>query len=399
MKVVLGIFLKGQKGTLIAGSGRYVLYEGKFSPQSFLDELERCLSLLGLTKKDVNKIYLTPPISFLPKDNIKPVFHFRLVPEQFNSFINYPLGFQNQIEVFQVSPEKLLRTLRENDEQIKKAKVISIITPFALVYPEKEDKVIRQFKKFTSATIIKSQDYPQLGFREREKALLIAAAFSVAVYPYLQKLRDFFGPVSPGIYWVENEAIGLTGDFLPQASGKVYEFAPLVQLARGAAVFFGYHYALALFKVDSTFRLFQVQNYTEVSELSPSFSFATTSSVQSLFASIKYNLPEKVQGPIPVFNFSSSYFFDSYPYRFYKLAPSWNLRYTGLLTAPAILTSFALCHQEELVKNKKKLLKNLQLINKKHNFLENPVAFSQETSLRYLPFNQTILKVGLKEIL
>lgn len=45
----------------------------------------------------------------------------------------------------------------------------------------------------------------------------------------------------------------------------------------------------------------------------------------------------------------------------------------------------------------KKFIKNLHLINKKHNFLEKPVVFYQETPIRYLTFNHTILKVGLKE--
>nr|WP_018084997.1 hypothetical protein [Desulfurispora thermophila] len=398
MKLVLGIFLNGQYGTLIAGSGRYLFYEGKFSPKSFLDELQHCLSLLGLTKRDVNKVYFTPPLSFLPKNNIGPIFHLRLVPEQFSAFLTYPQGLQNLVKVLQVTPEKLIRVLKENKEQIKKTKVVSIITPFALVYPEKENKAIRVLRKFTQAIILKSQNCPQLGFREREKALLIADAFTITVHPYLQQLRDFFAPYSPGIYWVENEAVCLTDDFLQQACGKTYEFAPLLQIARGAAVLFGYRYALALFKVGSAFRLFQVQNYVEVSELSPSFSFiTTTSSVQPLFAGIKYSLPDNAKGLVPVFNFSGCYFSDSYPYRFYQLAPSRPLRYIGFLTAPAVLTSFALCKQEELDKNKKKLLKYLHFINKKHNFLEKPVAFWQETSLRYLPFNHTILKVGLKE--
>ncbi|WP_234970257.1 hypothetical protein [Carboxydothermus pertinax] len=394
---MLGIFLNGQYGTLIAGSGRYLLFEGKFYHKSFLDELQRCLSLLGLSKRDVHKIYFTPPISLMQENSIKPISHLRLVPEQFNATLSFPQGVQKLVEVLQVTQEKLARALKENDEQIKKAQVVSIISPFALVYPEKENKAHRLLKKFTQAVILKSQNYPHLGFRVREKALLIAAAFKITLSPYLQQLRDFFAPYSPGIYWVENEAVCLTDDFLPQACGKIYELAPLLQIARGAAVLFGYNYALALFKVGPSFRLFQVQNAVEVSELSPSFSFATTSSVQHLFAGIKHSHSEKVQGPIPVFNFSGCYFSDSYPYRFYQLAPSRQLRYLGFLTAPAVLTSFALCRQEELEKNKKQLLKSLHLINKKHNFLEKPVAFYQETSLRYLPFNHTILKVGFKE--
>ncbi|HAA80071.1 MAG TPA: hypothetical protein GX516_10930 [Thermoanaerobacter sp.] len=397
MKLTLGIFLNGQSGTLIAGSGKYLLYEGKFSWQTFLDELEHCLSILGLSRKDVIKVYFTPPLSSSAKSDIKPIFHLRLVPEQFSAFFTQSQNLQKLVTIFQVTPEKLLQKLEENKEQIKKANVISIIAPFGLVYPEKEDKAIRILKKLASATILKSQDYPQLGFYEREKALLIADNFMVTVYPYLKQLRDFFAPYPPGIYWVENEAVCLTEDFLPQTCGKIYEFAPLLQIARGAAVLFGYRYSLALFKVGSTFKLFQVQNSLEVSELSPPFSFISASSVQPLLASLKYRLPENVQGIIPIFNFSSYYFSDSYPYRFYQLAFSKLLRYIGFLTAPAVLTSLTICKQEELYENKKNLLKNLHLINKKHNFLEKPVVFYQETPIRYLTFNHTILKVGLKE--
>ncbi|WP_041537690.1 hypothetical protein [Carboxydothermus hydrogenoformans] len=397
MKIVLGVLFNGQSGTLIAGAGRHHLYEGKFSAQSFLVELQNCLTHLGLSKQDVHKIYLTPPFSLENQSNLKPIFHLRLVPEHFNTSFSAPRGIQKKVEILQVTPEKLIRTLKAREEQIKKAQVVSLISPFAMVYPEKENKALRVITKFTPAVILKSQNYPHLGFREREKALLMAAAFIATINPYLQQIREFFIPYSPGIFWVENEAVCVTDNFLPQTCGKVSELAPLYQIARGAAVLFGYHYALALFKVGQAFKLFQVQNSVEVSELSPTFSFTTTSSVQHLLASIKSILPENANGPVPIFNFSGYYLADSYPYRIYKLAPSRQLRFLGLLTAPAELTILSLCKQEEIDKNKKKLLKRLQLFNKKHNFLEKPVAFSQETSLRYLPFNQTILKVGLKE--
>ncbi|NYE58100.1 hypothetical protein [Carboxydothermus ferrireducens] len=74
MKIVLGVLFNGQSGTLIAGAGRHLLYEGKFSAQSFLVELQNCLTHLGLSKQDVRKIYLTPPFSLENQSNLKPIF-------------------------------------------------------------------------------------------------------------------------------------------------------------------------------------------------------------------------------------------------------------------------------------------------------------------------------------
>jgi hypothetical protein len=397
LKVTLGIFINGQHGTIIAGSGKYLLYERKFSSQTFLNELQHCLTVLGLSKKNVSKIYFTPPFSFSTENKTSSIIHLRLVPEQFSDFSVYPQNLQKSVKILQVAPQKLLQKLEENEDQIKKAKVISIITPFGLVYPEKENKAVYTINKFNQGIILKSQNYPHLGFHKREKSLLIADNFVVAVSPYVQQLKNFFTPYSPGIYWVENEAVYLTEDFLPQTCGKIYEFTPLIQIARGAAVSFGYDYALALFKIGSIFKLFQIQNYVEVSELSSPFNFAATSSVQPLLDDIKGKLPKALQDVIPIFNFSSCYFSDSYPYRFYQITFSKSLRYIGLLTAPSILTSITVCKQEDLYYNKKRLLKNLHLVNKNHNLLKKPIAFCQETPIRYLTSNHTILKVGLKE--
>ncbi|WP_222927210.1 hypothetical protein [Thermosediminibacter litoriperuensis] len=306
----------------------------------------------------------------------------------------------NNVKILQSTPENLAEKIEENLSLIKNASVISTISPFGLVYPKQESKVVSIMVNFGKEKILTSRDYPHLGFYQREKVLIIAGNFLVSALPLIYQIKSFFSPLNPGIYWVENEAVFLEADFLPGSCGVYHEVAPLIQIARGCAVIHDCGYALALFKMGSTFKLFQIEG-TRVNELPLQFNLNSTAFIQlqRQLYDIKNRYSKDLCGTIPVFNFSRYDFADCDPFRFYKVdfMKLKLLRYIGLIFAPKSLASGTICEQKNLFDIKKNLFRKLYLVSRRYDLLKSPLAFSQEIPIRYLTSSFIILKVELRE--
>ncbi|NNG66090.1 hypothetical protein [Caldanaerobacter subterraneus] len=387
MKVRIGVFILPSKGIFVIGTSKTILCERQFSPSKFIDELEKCLSVWGISKENIESIYFSPPLPlYSNKTKIDSILHFRILPKDFNT----PTAV---IPTLNLSSGLVNNQLREVNEKIRKANVISIISPFGIIRDNEENKVKNILKQLTQAKIINSATYPHIGFYKREEALLIAALFYHFVRPYVEKIKNFLAPRNLPIYWTEDKAFLIGNDFLPTYCGENYEIASLIQIARGSAIYYDFPYAFVLFRKGHAFKLFEVINYKHVKELS-SFSSTVNSKTFNELIRKKKNIEFEF---LPIINFTNLYFSNSQPYYFIQAYYSKNFRYLGLISSPATLASIVISEEKTFSEVRNKLINELTALNKKFHFFEEYSVETQETAIRYLTSRYVQLKVFLRE--
>lgn len=398
MKIALAVLKNGNNGKIVIFSGKNILYEARFNKDLF-EKLVHCTSILSISSKDFEKIYLCAPFYSLISNESTAIVHFRVASE----FFDAPKisGFiSKNAKIIHTTPEDIQTQIKKNMEYIDKAKVVSIISPFGLVYADQEKALANQLKAMGKDKILTSQEYPHLGFFRREKALLAAGNFLVHVIPYLEEIKKFFLPNCPPIYWVENDAVLLEGNFLPRTCGPDQEDAPLIQISRGCSILYGYPKALAIFKSGGVFKIFLIKGIL-VEEISPKFNLHSplSSQLYQLLLEIKRGYFEEKIEIIPIFNFTNIDLADSFPFRFQKLSPyAVRLsRLLGIACAPRSIAATCISDHKELQDIREKLLKKLISINEGRGLINEPAVFFKEVPIRYLKSDFSLLTVGLRE--